>query len=130
MEAGAVATDHRNRKGRREREGSEGRLETEGRRGRKDAAKAASSRAARAVSDPPITLSEQDGVRYLHFGSEWVQGTMAIGRPWHIEIDYVAQMMAWLLFLDPPKRILQLGLGAGALTRWCWSRLPRYLLHL
>ncbi|HRO59842.1 MAG TPA: spermidine synthase [Burkholderiaceae bacterium] len=79
----------------------------------------------RPSTDPPITLSEQDGVRYLHFGSEWVQGAMAIGRPWHIEIDYVAQMMAWLLFLDPPKRILQLGVGAGALTRWCWRYLPR-----
>jgi spermidine synthase len=33
-------------------------------------------------------------------------------------------MMGWLLFLDPPARILQLGLGAGALTRWCWRRLP------
>lgn len=63
-------------------------------------------------------------MRYLHFGSEWVQGAMWIRRPWDIAIDYVAQMMGWLLFLDPPARILQLGLGAGALTRWCWRRLP------
>jgi spermidine synthase len=74
--------------------------------------------------EPPITLSEQGGIRYLHFGSEWVQGAMSIRRPWDIPIDYVEQMMAWLLFLDPPKRILQLGLGAGALTRWCWRHLP------
>jgi spermidine synthase len=33
-------------------------------------------------------------------------------------------MMAWLLFLEPPARILQLGLGAGALTKWCWRHLP------
>ena len=89
------------------------------------AAKVGGSRAALTASSPPITLSEEDGVRYLHFGSEWVQGAMAIGRPWHIEIDYVAQMMAGLLFLDPPQRVLQLGLGAGALTRWCWRYLPR-----
>ena len=75
-------------------------------------------------AEPPITLSEENGVRYLHFGSEWVQGAMWIRRPWDIAIDYVAQMMGWLLFLDPPVRILQLGLGAGALTRWCWRRLP------
>lgn len=76
------------------------------------------------LPDPPITLSEENGIRYLHFGSEWVQGAMWIRRPWDIAIDYVAQMMGWLLFLDPPARILQLGLGAGALTRWCWRRLP------
>jgi spermidine synthase len=75
-------------------------------------------------AEPPITLSEENGIRYLHFGSEWVQGAMWIRRPWDIAIDYVAQMMGWLLFLDPPARILQLGLGAGALTRWCWRRLP------
>ncbi|MCM5568965.1 spermidine synthase [Burkholderiaceae bacterium FT117] len=75
-------------------------------------------------AEPSITLSEENGIRYLHFGSEWVQGAMFIRRPWDIAIDYVAQMMGWLLFLDPPARILQLGLGAGALTRWCWRRLP------
>lgn len=74
--------------------------------------------------EPDITLSEENGVRYLHFGSEWVQGAMFIRRPWDIAVGYVAQMMGWLLFLEPPARILQLGLGAGALTRWCWRRLP------
>lgn len=74
--------------------------------------------------EPRITLSEEGGVRYLHFGSEWVQGAMRIGRPWRLEIDYIERMMAWLLLLDPPTRILQLGLGAGALTRWCWRHLP------
>lgn len=74
--------------------------------------------------DPPITLSEMDGVRYLHFGSEWVQGAMRIRDPARIEIEYVRQMMAWLLFLDEGQRILQLGLGAGALTRFCHKHLP------
>jgi len=31
---------------------------------------------------PQVTLSEEDGVRYLHFGTVWVQGAMRIGRPW------------------------------------------------
>ena len=33
-------------------------------------------------------------------------------------------MMAWLLFLRASQSILQLGLGAGALTRFCHSKLP------
>lgn len=67
----------------------------------------------------PITLSEEDGVRYLHFGTQWVQGAMDIRRPDRLLLSYVEQMMGWLLFLEPPARILQLGLGAGSLTRFC-----------
>jgi len=73
---------------------------------------------------PRITLSEEDGVRYLHFGTEWVQGAMRIGRPWQIELEYQQQMMAPLLFLPQPARVLQLGLGAAALARFCWRHLP------
>jgi spermidine synthase len=73
---------------------------------------------------PHITLSEEDGVRYLHFGTEWVQGAMQIGNPWAVELEYQQQMMALLLFLPHPACILQLGLGAAALARFCWRHLP------
>jgi spermidine synthase len=73
---------------------------------------------------PQVTLSEEDGVRYLHFGTEWVQGAMRIGKPWTIELEYQQQMMAALLFLPQPSQVLQLGLGAAALTRFCWKHLP------
>ena len=73
---------------------------------------------------PQITLSEEDGVRYLHFGTVWVQGAMRIGRPWKIELEYQQQMMAPLLFLPEPSRVLQLGLGAAALARFCWRHMP------
>jgi len=72
---------------------------------------------------PQVTLSEDDGVRYLHFGSEWVQGAMRISRPWSIELQYQQQMMAPLLFLPQPAQVLQLGLGAAALTRFCHRHL-------
>ncbi|WP_245591307.1 spermidine synthase [Derxia gummosa] len=74
-----------------------------------------------------ITLSEDRGVRYLHFGTEWIQGAMRLSRPWEIELEYVRQMMAWLIFLDPAAAgfsVLQLGLGAAALTKYCWARFP------
>ncbi len=57
-------------------------------------------------------------MRYLHFGTDWVQGAMRVKRPNKLEISYCRNMMAWLLFLHPPQRILQLGLGAGALTKF------------
>jgi spermidine synthase len=67
-----------------------------------------------------VTLSEEGGVRYLHFGSVWVQGAMRLARPFALELEYQQQMMALGLLLPEPRRILQLGLGAAALTKFCW----------
>ncbi|MCC7005754.1 MAG: spermidine synthase [Ottowia sp.] len=74
---------------------------------------------------PEITLSEVAGVRSLHFGgSEWIQGSMRLSRPDHLELEYAQQMMSWLLFLAPDAQfhITQLGLGTGALTKFCHAR--------
>lgn len=78
------------------------------------------ARAARAL--PEVTLSESDGVRYLHLGSPWVQGAMRIRDPLQVELVYVQRMLACLLWLPTERlgegRAVQLGLGAGALTRF------------
>ena len=73
----------------------------------------------------PVTLSEQDGVRYLHFGTEWVQGAMRIRKPDWPELEYAQQMMAWMLFIDAPQAIVQLGLGAGTLSKFCYRQFPQ-----
>jgi spermidine synthase len=73
----------------------------------------------------PVTFSEEGGVRYLHFGTEWVQGAMRLRKPDHIELEYAQQMMAWLLLIETPGRIVQLGLGAAALTKFCHRFLKR-----
>lgn len=83
-----------------------------------------SRRPARKPKFAPVTLSEQDGVRYLHFGTEWVQGAMRIRKPDWLELEYAQQMMAWMLFLDAPREIVQLGLGTGALTKFCYKTFP------
>jgi len=69
------------------------------------------------------TISEADGVRYLHLGTPWVQGAMRIRKPLAIELEYVQRMMVWML-LRPSDELgeghaVQLGLGAGAITRYC-----------
>lgn len=73
----------------------------------------------------PVTLSEQDGVRFLHFGTEWVQGAMRIRKPDWLELEYAQQMMVWMLFLDQPQHIVQLGLGTGSLTKFCYRQFPQ-----
>jgi spermidine synthase len=74
--------------------------------------------------NPHVTISEEAGIRYLHFGTEWVQGAMRIARPFALELEYQQQMMAPLLFLPRPGRVVQLGLGAAALTKYCFRHLP------
>ena len=75
----------------------------------------------------PATLSEFEGVRYLHLGTPWVQGAMRVRKPHTIELEYVQRMMAWLLFIEPAalakRHAMQLGLGAGSLTKFCHKEL-------
>ena len=83
-----------------------------------------SRRPARKPKFAPVTLSEQDGVRYLHFGTEWVQGAMRIRKPDWPELEYAQQMMAWMLFIEAPHAIAQLGLGTATLTKFCYRQFP------
>lgn len=79
----------------------------------------------------PIDISEQSGVRYLHFGSSWVQGAMRIARPWSLELEYTREMMAGLILRDNahwPQKILLIGLGAASLTKFLYRHRP--LAHL
>ena len=71
----------------------------------------------------PATISESDGVRYLHLDSVWIQGAMRIADPKALELEYIQRMMAWML-LRPMEALndghaVQLGLGAAAITRFC-----------
>ncbi len=76
---------------------------------------------------PEVTFSDQGDVRSLHLGTPWVQGTMWLDRPFEIQLEYLQRMMAGLLFLEPAgmqkRHAMQLGLGAGSLTKFCRKRL-------
>ncbi|MBI4740445.1 MAG: fused MFS/spermidine synthase [Betaproteobacteria bacterium] len=73
-----------------------------------------------------IEISESAGVRYLHFGSGWVQGAMRIARPTALELAYTREMMAGLLLREPPwpREALLVGLGAGSLAKFIYHKLP------
>lgn len=80
-----------------------------------------------------VDVSEKAGVRYLHFGSDWVQGAMRIARPYHLELAYTREMMACLLLRGDgqpgspgawPHQVVQVGLGAASLTRFIDKYLP------
>lgn len=70
-----------------------------------------------------VNILEFEGMRVMHFGTTAVQGVMRIDQPNAIELEYVQQMMMWLLFRDNATHIVQLGLGAAALTKFCYHYL-------
>ena len=75
-----------------------------------------------------IEVSEEAGVRYLHFGSRWIQGAMRIARPWALELEYTRDMMFPLLLRSGggwPRSVLLIGLGAASLTRFLHRQRPR-----
>ncbi len=81
----------------------------------------------------PIDISEQAGVRYLHFGSDWIQGAMRIRKPHALELAYTREMMAGLLLREGledggeqwPRNVLIIGLGAASLTKFVYRHCPR-----
>ncbi|MES2958730.1 MAG: spermidine synthase [Pseudomonadota bacterium] len=73
---------------------------------------------------PSATIAEHDGLRTLHLGeTPWVQGAMLVREPRTIVLEYVQRMMSWMLWRDSAElargHAVQLGLGAGAITRHC-----------
>lgn len=76
---------------------------------------------------PEVNFSDWDDRRYLHLGTEWVQGSMRLDAPYDIDLEYVQRMMAWLLFVEPDRvgrlHAMQFGLGAAALTKFCRKQL-------
>jgi spermidine synthase len=70
---------------------------------------------------PEVFFSDEDDIRHLHLDSIWIQGSMRMDDPTALVHEYVQRMQSWLLFVEPdsvPKRqALQLGLGAGSLTK-------------
>lgn len=76
---------------------------------------------------PEVSVSDDGDVRHLHLGTPWIQGSMRIAEPFALELEYVQRMMAWLLFADLAQvskgHAMQLGLGAGAITKFCHKKL-------
>jgi spermidine synthase len=81
-----------------------------------------SKKTTRSQSLAGATISEFDGVRYLHLGTDWVQGAMRIRKPRQLELEYIQRMMVWMLWRPTEAldegRAVQLGLGAAAITRF------------
>ncbi|PIQ10215.1 MAG: spermidine synthase [Hydrogenophilales bacterium CG_4_9_14_3_um_filter_59_35] len=71
-----------------------------------------------------VDVSERDGVRSLHLGSQTVQSSMRISAPNELELAYTRSMMGFLLFNPDPVRFLMVGLGGGSLAKFVYHHMP------
>ncbi len=71
-----------------------------------------------------IEIIENGDNRSLYFGGNVLQSTMSISKPHRLALSYTRYMMATLLFMNPPHRVLLIGVGAGSLIRFIHHHFP------
>jgi spermidine synthase len=71
-----------------------------------------------------VEVSEKDGIRSLHLGSDTVQSSMKLADPNELVLSYTRAMMAFLLFMPQPQRVLMIGLGGGSLAKFIYHHMP------
>ena len=74
--------------------------------------------------DVSVEVSEIDGIRSLHLGSETVQSSMRLSDPVELVLSYTRAMMAFQLFLPRPRHVAMIGLGGGSLAKHVYHRMP------
>ncbi|BCL76443.1 polyamine aminopropyltransferase [Jeongeupia sp. HS-3] len=71
-----------------------------------------------------VDISEEFGIRKLHFGHDDTQSAMRISDPIELVLAYSRCVFAALLFVPSPKRMLLIGLGGGSVAKWAYAKLP------
>lgn len=72
----------------------------------------------KAVKGDSVDVSESNGVRSLHLGSDTIQSAMKIRDPNALELTYTRGMMCFLLFNTQVKNVLSIGLGGGSIAKY------------
>lgn len=78
----------------------------------------------RTVDGVPIQVVDRGDQRELRFGNHITQSARALSAPDVLLLDYTRGMMAGLLFLPKPGRVLHVGLGGGSLPTFLHRHLP------
>lgn len=75
-----------------------------------------------------VVVSESQGVRTLHTGSDLVQGAMRVARPFALELEYTRLLVAPIAERGDgrwPRKVLQVGLGAGSIAKYIHRERPK-----
>jgi spermidine synthase len=83
-------------------------------------------------AEPVIRIYQNRAYRWLMFADEAVQSAQLLAQPDQLALDYLQGMMAFLLFVATPGRVIQCGLGGGALVRFLarhWPEAPQTVIE-
>jgi spermidine synthase len=69
-----------------------------------------------------IDVFEKDNLRWLSFGDEGIQSIIDLDDPGSLHSPVYRAMLAVLLFIPTPERVLLLGTGGGVLARYFHHR--------
>lgn len=75
------------------------------------------------ANDKP-RVSEKNGHLLLQFSDASIQSEMDLEQPDHLVIAYTRSMMSFILLNPEPSHIAMIGLGGGALAKYCYRYLP------
>lgn len=78
-----------------------------------------------AVGEIVIDISEEGGIRKLHFGQDDTQSAMRVNDPIELVLAYSRCMFGFLLFAEAPREALLIGLGGGSIPKWMHEYLPQ-----
>lgn len=76
------------------------------------------------TDDGVIEVVDHGDIRSLHFGTFPRQSSMSRSRPHSLELTYTQAMMASLLLMPKPERVLVVGLGGGSLVKFVLHHFP------
>jgi spermidine synthase len=74
--------------------------------------------------DRIIEVFDEDGLRWLVFGDGVVQSVIDVNEPALLPSPVARAVLACLLFVPAPDRVLLLGAGGGSLARYLHARRP------
>lgn len=78
-----------------------------------------------AQGDIVVDVSEEAGIRKLHFGEYDTQSAMRVTDPNELVLTYCRCMMGFLLFAEEPREALLIGLGGGSIPKWIHRNLSQ-----
>jgi len=71
-----------------------------------------------------IEVGQNQNTRSLYFGNDAKQSCMDIFHPERLVLSYTRAMMASLIFMPQPHKILMIGLGGGSIAKFLFQHYP------
>ena len=77
-----------------------------------------------------VDVSELNGVRSMHIGSDTIQSSMSISDPFFLELNYTKAMSLCFAFNKLPKEILVVGLGGGSIAKFFYKHSRKAVINI